>query len=368
MGTPCKKLEFFEVRTCKTAFEMGFLIGKRFSGLIKCRVSADLILQEQLHPFARTSHAKTLLDELCNNNRQRFPNYWDEIVGTAEGSGVSLLDLVLLNFRKEILPFVPKVERTDLQEEASNDCSDVLLVNESLAVAAHNEDGNGALIGHGYMIRALLPNGLAFTAYTYAGEIPSCAFGFNDNGIGFTLNSVPPSADEILAGGIGRNFVSRDLLESINLEDAVNRILSANVSVGHNYNLIDVKGRRILNVETSSGNRYACREIGQTPLFHANMYIHLQVNQEHSESSLRRQRRAAQLFPVGSKSEVLKILGDSEDEEHPIYMKGPILYTLCTALFDLDDQTLCIFEGNPKREEAVCVLHIPTKGQKTSMM
>lgn len=59
----------------------------------------------------------------------------------------------------------------------------------------------------------MLSNGLSFTAFTYAGELPSCAFG---------LNAVPPVPDEILAGGIGRNFVSRDLLESTDLEDAFN--------------------------------------------------------------------------------------------------------------------------------------------------
>lgn len=37
----------------------------------------------------------------------------------------------------------------------------------------------------------------------------------------FTLNSVPPTKDEIVAGGIGRNFVSRDILEATSLDDAL---------------------------------------------------------------------------------------------------------------------------------------------------
>lgn len=37
----------------------------------------------------------------------------------------------------------------------------------------------------------------------------------------FTLNSVPPSIDEIVAGGIGRNFISRDLLEATSIDDAL---------------------------------------------------------------------------------------------------------------------------------------------------
>jgi hypothetical protein len=34
-----------------------------------------------------------------------------------------------------------------------------------------------------YLIKAMLPNGLSFIAYTYAGELPSCAFGFNSHGL-----------------------------------------------------------------------------------------------------------------------------------------------------------------------------------------
>lgn len=57
------------------------------------------------------------------------------------------------------------------------------------------------------------------------------------------------------------------------------RIESSEVSVGHSYNLIDIKARRILNVETASRKRFSVCEIGATPFFHANMYLHLQVEQ-----------------------------------------------------------------------------------------
>lgn len=51
------------------------------------------------------------------------------------------------------------------------------------------------------------------------------------------------------------------------------------MSVGHSYNLMDVRRRRIVNVETASGNRFSVREAAAAPFFHANMYRHLQVNQ-----------------------------------------------------------------------------------------
>lgn len=106
--------------------------------------------------------------------------------------------VILVNFRKEVLPFIPKEEeggdraREEEEAEADGDCSDVLIVSDSTAIAAHNEDGNVALLGHTYLVRATLPDGASFTAYTYAGELPSCAFGFNTNGVVSSLHSEFP--------------------------------------------------------------------------------------------------------------------------------------------------------------------------------
>lgn len=59
------------------------------------------------------------------------------------------MQLILVNFRKEILPFIPKTEEAPKQEDtASEDCSDVLIVNDSMAFLGHNEDANVALVDH----------------------------------------------------------------------------------------------------------------------------------------------------------------------------------------------------------------------------
>jgi hypothetical protein len=141
-----KNLPIFEFGPCESGYQLGFLIGQRFTKQIRSRLATDLIFQNQLLPFAQTKQSQTLLKSLSDANREKFPSYWDELVGTAEGSGVAVLDLMLLNFRNEILPFVPKTA-VDLDAE---DCSDVLVVSDSMAVAAHNEDANVALLGHTY--------------------------------------------------------------------------------------------------------------------------------------------------------------------------------------------------------------------------
>eukprot|EP00252_Welwitschia_mirabilis_P006350 TRINITY_DN17205_c0_g1_i2.p1 TRINITY_DN17205_c0_g1~~TRINITY_DN17205_c0_g1_i2.p1 ORF type:complete len:214 (+),score=41.27 TRINITY_DN17205_c0_g1_i2:501-1142(+) len=197
-----------------------------------------------------------------------------------------------------------------------------------------------------YLVKAPLRNGGSYTAYTYAGELPSCAFGFNSYGFVFTLNSVPPTKEEIEKGGIGRNFVSRDLLEATSIEDALKRIHLPNISVGHSYNLIDTNARRIWNVETASKNRISVLQMGSTPLFHANVYLHLKIRQANDESSISRQTRAAEL-PILSQKDALFLLGDCSNDKYPIYMQGPNLYTLCTALIDVDKKSITIYKDNP---------------------
>lgn len=91
-------MEIFEVGPCDEPYQMGFLIGQRFSEMIRSRVAADLVLQDQLLPFSRTPEAQPLIQALCNTNRQQFPAYWDELLGTAAGSGTSVIEVIHLHF------------------------------------------------------------------------------------------------------------------------------------------------------------------------------------------------------------------------------------------------------------------------------
>ncbi|KAK1565495.1 hypothetical protein Q3G72_028037 [Acer saccharum] len=321
-------VEIFEVGPCENGYQMGFLIGQRFSNLIRNRVSKDIILQNQTRPFAQSSpESEQFITTLSDKHRNKFPGYWDELLGTAEGSGVPVLDIILVNFRKEIIALISKTEidSNDIVnvDTPEDDCCDVLVVNDSMAIAAHNEDGDFDVIGNTYLLRCTLSNGPSFMAYSYPGELPTCAFGFNSYGVAFTLNAVAPMKDEIMADGIERNFISRGLLEATDIDDALLRIRSSEASVGHNYNLIDVKTRRILNVETASRNRVSVRHIGATPIFHTNMYLHLhdQVHQVKDEHSICKEKRAV-VLPKETKDDILSLLGDTNDAKYPIYREG----------------------------------------------
>lgn len=93
-----KNLEIFEVGPCENAYQMGFMIGQWFSKMIKSRLATDLILQNQLLPFAQTPKSQPLLQSLAITNKKKFPEYWDELLGTADGSGSPFLEVKVYSY------------------------------------------------------------------------------------------------------------------------------------------------------------------------------------------------------------------------------------------------------------------------------
>ena len=77
----------------------------------------------------------------------------------------------------------------------------------------HNEDNDAVDLNRTVLVGARF-GARSWTAYTYLGELPSGAFGFNAN-VAFTLNWVGPT--DVVCPGLGRGFVSRALLDAADL-------------------------------------------------------------------------------------------------------------------------------------------------------
>ena len=169
-----------------------------------------------------------------------------------------------------------------------------------------------------------------WTAYTYAGELPTSAFGFNSAGIGFTLNAVFPSAT--VTPGVARNFVSRQLLAATSFRwasslrtcgdvsicklacterqpaathflhllqspfrQAVDIAQLPQQSVGHSVNIMSAREGRVANVEVGPGSVASVQAVTNGTLFHANSFLRLRVPEVPDPSSTARLARAAQM-------------------------------------------------------------------------
>lgn len=89
------------------------------------------------------------------------------------------IQIISINFRKEILPFLPKAAMNSSAGGTSEDCSDVLVVSDSMAIAAHNDDANIAIVGHKYVLisfsmKSMMRNWLMKMIHKVSVYITSC--------------------------------------------------------------------------------------------------------------------------------------------------------------------------------------------------
>ena len=86
-------------------------------------------------------------------------------------------------------------------------------------------------------------------ALTYAGDLPCDALFWNGFGVMSSMNGLYPT--QLLYGGLGRNFMSRDVLGARSVDDAISRLTVPNQATGHNFNIMSLfdSAHRLLNIE-----------------------------------------------------------------------------------------------------------------------
>ncbi|MHC4432007.1 MAG: C45 family autoproteolytic acyltransferase/hydrolase [Planctomycetota bacterium] len=331
-------------------FEIGLATGKRFAAQIQRAFDMYPFLQQQILPYQRTPEGQARYRELLDLNRTRYPSYFAELEGMAEGAGHSFEELFLVNMRGEYRGFLYEYDENDIRG-----CSDCSLVTDETAIIGHNEDGSPAFRDNMYIVHARIAGKPEFTALSYPGFLCGNAFGFNSQGICFSVDNVLPRETK---AGVGRHFIARSLLEACSLEDAIERVTVPGRASGFSYTIGSIPERRVVQVEVAPDS-YRVQEIGGAK-FHANQYQELaDANQVIHPSSQARVERAGALMqqaqPVDAAG-VLTILGDRSNPTYPIYRTATPpdhSATFCTALFDLDARQLRIYTDHPTRKPDV---------------
>ena len=344
-------------------------MGAQLENEIRLRMSRDDYLQKTLIPFFKSDGAATYQAFLESHNRT-YPQYVREIEGIAEGSKVAFFDLFVQNLVEEMSYSAPEQDAKRIRRV--DHCSDYMVCPDpgATCLLGHNEDSGPQDINTTVLV--VTPD---WSAFTYAGDLPTGAFGWSRAAkFAFTLNYMAPRA--YLAGGLGRGFVSRSLLDASGLDDALSRAVISGQCGGHNYQLMRTESPvRIVTVEVASNAAkpdshfgpqiYSVRdETGAAPFFHANQYQTLNsLPQWLSNSSTHRIARAAALPVPSSASELLAVLGDQKDWNYPIFHdQGSFArgdksgtWTLATALFDLVAGKVTLFQGSPAKKNPTVV-------------
>jgi predicted choloylglycine hydrolase len=331
-------------------YEVGLATGRRFAAEIRRSMDGSALHVQELLAYRGTGEGQAQYSRFLELHRARYPGYMEEMAGTAEGAGCSFEEMFLGNLWGEFLPPAQGQGRR---------CTDVALLAADAALLGHNEDGL-PYFGEGlYLVHGRVTGGPSFTVLSYPGSLFGTAFGFNEAGVCFAINTLFPKR---VGPGLGRCFAARSLLEAESLDDAVRRVTLPGRSSGFSYNLACVRERRVVHVEVAPRS-HAVHEVEGTYL-HTNHYRELgRVEQVVSKSSESRAARGQALLASEAgrprdAAGVLRILGDEAGQPYPIYRTGAApdnCATFCTALFDLDARSLSVYRAHPVRKAGACL-------------
>jgi hypothetical protein len=164
--------------------EIGRVIGKSFRAEILRTLDGHDGLNTRFTPYSRAAAGRARYHHLVALHRSRTQDLISELEGMAEGAGVPLEKLLVINLRGEYQRFA-----FGGNEPGCSTCS---LLSPDTAAFGHNEDGLVLYRGQTYLVRARPQDKPVFTAFCYPGFLPGNASGSNDAGICFSANNVQP--------------------------------------------------------------------------------------------------------------------------------------------------------------------------------
>ncbi|KAI5702048.1 hypothetical protein M8J75_016059 [Diaphorina citri] len=372
-----------------THYEVGFDVGRTFSGIIKSFLETSGPLNDTYLPLYETDAGRRVYDATLASVRENFPQYVEEIEGTADGAKVPFHKLFLLHMDD----ITPNVVHRKSAVEGTVGCSSVCCNQKNEVVLGHTEDALSEVLNHIYFVSAHIisdkPRGRwaikeeKFTSLCYAGHLPGFTMSYNNHGLVYSINVV--SAKTLSAGKTPRFFLTRALLGTRNLEEAQSVLRDRGVGAADGFSVnmtfLNQEGNRLFhNAEVgpnqegnpeSAVNILTCSQ-GEF-LFHCNKYLRLDVPEVIGmmiDSSDRRQEVMDKLGAVKSKRDVISLLGDQtggkpNDGAHPIFRdeEDGRVKTVAVGIFDLEAKTWSIYTDNPKKSDPIVILPLDIRNK-----
>ncbi|MGB7180827.1 MAG: C45 family peptidase [Burkholderiaceae bacterium] len=207
---------------------------------------------------------------------QTFPDLLEELQGIAEGSKVDFSSLMALNCRSEILPPDYLVRATKLAADQLPDaghiseCTSFAFARDGQPVwLAQNWDWVGSQREALVTLEAHPEDGPAYFTVTEAGMLAK--IGFNEHGLGVTLN-ILRSANDGEQAGIPVHVLLRGLLDCEDVSEATDLARGLQYAGSSNVMVADPSGA-IASIELApNGARVLPSEGGQ--LCHTNHFLH----------------------------------------------------------------------------------------------
>jgi isopenicillin-N N-acyltransferase-like protein len=284
--------------------------------------------------------------------RAAAPDAIAELEGMAEGSGVTLIELFVMNAAAELH------QQTGHFEES---CTVVGITQagarDGHVLLAHNEDATAGWGDYAYVIRAEPTNGPAFVAFTYAGLL--LHQGVNAAGIGSVGNALYAKDAR---PGVPKLLAYRRILNQTTLEDAIRAAISPERAFGNNHLIANAEGD-IYDLEVTGG-QWAMLHAGNRFLAHGNHLVspslaHLDADEDLLNSRLRRNRVERLVDAAWGELDLDRLAGIMADHaNYPAAVckhhapESELTYgTIGSVVIDVTARSLRACAGNPCRAD-----------------
>ena len=229
-------------------YDLGYAIGEGFSTQILTAIDrqADLIATIQSIIAIDSVY---FFENLVATAEAMFPDYVQEIHGTADAIGVEYETLMTLNLFGDIIAlFYGAQEQVDYEiPSAPFGCSTVGYNYNGTQYLAHNEDGFAQLGDLMGVVRAELPGKPEFINFYYPGILCGVAPALTDAGLAFSGNYIQSASG--VPGGVPHLFVFRALLEAEDVDDAISIIQNTLTCNALHVNIASDIENRVVSVE-----------------------------------------------------------------------------------------------------------------------
>ncbi len=192
--------------------------------------------------------------------QERYPQYYDEILGIAQGADVHLEDLLVLNAMEGVT-----MDALHLTKCTSLAINEECTANQHILIG-HNEDWLPDDEADVYVLHVTADDEPPILAMTYGGLLPN--IGFNAHGLAQCCDSVYAKDSRL---GIPRIIVSRAVLAAQTPGQAIRHMLAPQRAAGYNHLLAHEAGE-LYNVEVSA-HRFAVLNSSEGRVVHTNHYL-----------------------------------------------------------------------------------------------
>ncbi len=241
----------------KTHQQWGQAHGESYRGAIAELVEIRTDLIRDKNPTLTPERIKALADEQSEVTKRDAPNYLDELLGIAQGSGATRSDLIVLNNYTDF---------RDIQPVEDQGCSLVYLNSDDGPSIGQTWDMHGSAKRYVSVLDIPLANGHRAIAFSLVGCLGM--MGFTSHGTVIGVNNINTNGAK---AGILWPALVRQILEQTDQDSMVNCLTSANVTSGHNYLLADGDIGEMWEVAPGVSERVSHKTRGEKGfLFHTN--------------------------------------------------------------------------------------------------